>query len=95
MKKAVQRARKGKLNTRTFAVRDDKGNIFVTVPVLLYKKNDPGYTEMETYFPTVPPGAPGMPAPTVAAVALTTDWCDVLPLNSSTNDGVREDDDDK
>ena len=90
MKKPVQKARKTKLNTRSFAVRDEKGNIFVTVPVLVYKKNDEGYAEMDAYFsPKSSPGQTG----TVAAVALTSDWCDIMPLNSSTSDGSRDDDD--
>jgi hypothetical protein len=88
----VQSARKTKLNTRTFAVRDERGNIFVTVPVLLYKKGDEGYDEMAAYFPKIETGAVGT---TVGAVALTSDWCNILPLNSSTNDGNRADDDDK
>ncbi len=90
MKKPVQRARKGKLNTRSFAVRDEKENIFVTVPVLVYKKNDEGYKEMAAYFPKPPKN---MTEPPVTAVALTGDWCDIMPLNSSTGDGTRDDDD--
>ena len=81
--------RKGKLNTRTFAVRDEKGNIFVTVPVLLYKRGDDGYDEMNAYF--LRKG--DTPDTSVAAASLSSDWCDILPLNSSTNDASLDDDD--
>jgi len=83
--------RKGKLNAKTFAVRDERGNIFVTVPVLVYKNsNDAGYKEMAGYFPDTKSGTTGT---TFEAVSLSSDWCDILPLNSSTNDGMRGDDD--
>ena len=82
MKKPVRRGRKGKLNARTFAVRDDQGNIFVTVPVLVYKKRDPGYDEMAAYFTS---------ATTDSAVPLNAEWCDIQPLNSSTNSTTEDD----
>lgn len=85
MKKPVRSGRKGKLNARTFAVRDNNGNIYVTVPVLLYKQGNPGYDEMAAYFTQMT---------TASAVALTSDWCEIQPLNSSTN-SVEGDDDDK
>ena len=85
MKKSASGGRKGRLNTKTFAVRDDKGNIYVTVPVLLYKKRDPGYEEIAKYFTEMT---------TDSAVALS-DWCVIDPLNSSTNELTGDDDDDK
>lgn len=86
MKKPVRRGRKGKLNARTFAVRDNNGNIYVTVPVLLYRKRDPGYDEMAALFTGMTTGS---------AVALTSDWCEIEPLNSSTNNVDGDDDDNK
>ena len=84
MQKSEDSGRKGRLNTKTFAVKDGKGNIYVTIPVLLYKKGDQGYDEVNRYFT-------GMT--TDNAVTLSADWCDIQPLNSSTNDGATDDDD--
>ena len=77
---------KGKLNTRTFAIRDSSGNIWVTVPVLLSKERDPGYPAMAKHFNEMTSDA---------AVQLPNEWCDIEPLNSSTNTLTGDDDDDK
>jgi hypothetical protein len=86
-----QHSHKNRLNQKTFAVRDTKGNIYVCVPVILYKRSDPGYDEMTKYF--------GGELTTGEAVVLN-EWCTLLPQNSSTNDigtatdGDNKDDDD-
>lgn len=78
------RGRKGKFNTKTFAIKDQKGRIWVAVPVLLYRDGDAGYAEMSKYFTTMMSDD---------AVTLNSEWCEILPMNSSTNEG-RDDDDD-
>ena len=76
MQKSASGPFKGKLNTRTFAVKDSSGNIWVTVPVLLYKPRDSGYQEMALHFNEMTSDS---------AVQLPNEWCDIQPLNSSTN----------
>ena len=85
MQKGDRGERKSRLNTKTFAIKDGKGNIYVTVPVLIYKPRDPGYGEIASYFNEMT---------TESAVLLSTDWCLLDPLNSSTNIGGDGDDDD-
>lgn len=84
MKKSASGGSKGRLNTKTFAVKDGSGNIYVTVPVLLYKPRDSGYAEIAKYFNE-------MTSDTAVALG---DWCVIDPLNSSTNN-LDGDDDDK
>jgi len=75
--------RGGKLNTKTFAIRDSSGTIYVCVPVLLYKESDAGYHEMAAYFNRMDTGD---------SVTLNSGWCSLLPQNSSTNDITGTDD---
>ena len=74
-----------KLNTRTFAIKIGQNEIFVCVPVLYYKRGDPGFPKMQSYF------TGGIV--TGSAVALDDGWCEILPMNSSTNPTLDDDDD--
>lgn len=85
--------RKNKFNTKTFAIKDNQGNIYVVVPVLIYRDGDLGYPEMEAKFRT----QAGTDSSTEIAASsfdetsgyevtsLDSEWCLIEPQNSSAN----------
>ncbi len=81
--------RKGKLNAKTFLIRDGK-HLYVTLPVLVYKPGNgeegKGYAQMMDYFDR-------QVVEKLEAINLATDWCTLQPMNSSPS-GVDGDDDD-
>ena len=83
---AKGRGKRSRLNAKTFVIK--QGNkIFVTVPVILYKRGDSGYDYMaQKYFPA------GMVSDT-QAVPLMGEWCMMDPHNSN-DSSIGDDDDD-